>query len=71
LVADTYRTILDLGKIFGVSDRAQQRVAQMKRQIAAVRAKVSGKAPVKVLAFYPGKFPLSATGAGITTDLLG
>ncbi len=32
----TYRAILDIGTIFGVRERAEQRVAQMKAQIAEV-----------------------------------
>jgi iron complex transport system substrate-binding protein len=55
----TYQSILDLGTIFGVSDRAEQRVAAMKAQIAEVSEKVRGLPPVKVLAYYTGKGPLN------------
>ncbi|MGH3898901.1 MAG: ABC transporter substrate-binding protein [Pseudonocardiaceae bacterium] len=53
-----YRSLGDLGKIFGVSDRAQRRVAEMKAQIADVSQKVSGEPVVKVIAYYGGEGPL-------------
>ncbi|MGH3872186.1 MAG: ABC transporter substrate-binding protein [Pseudonocardiaceae bacterium] len=61
-----YRTMLDLGKIFGVSDRAERRVAEMKAQIAGVAQKVRGQPVAKVLAYYTGEGPLSLNGGGAT-----
>jgi iron complex transport system substrate-binding protein len=69
-VEDTYRVILDLGKIFGVSDRAQQRVAQMKKRIAAVRQKVAGRRPVKTLIVYLAGKSLTVQGASIEGEVV-
>ncbi len=62
----TYRTILDLGKIFGVSDRAERRVAEMKAQIADVAQKVRGEPVAKVIAYSSGEGPLSLNGGRAT-----
>ncbi len=62
----TYRTILELGKIFGVSDRAERRVAEMKAQIADVSQKVSGQPVAKVIGYISGKGPLELTGGQTT-----
>lgn len=59
-----YRSILDLGKIFGVGDRAERRVAEMQAQIADVSQKVSGEPTAKVIAYYGGEGPLSLVGGG-------
>ncbi|MGH8931885.1 MAG: ABC transporter substrate-binding protein [Egibacteraceae bacterium] len=68
---DVYRSLLDLGKIFDVSDRAEQRVEQMQKQVADVRAKVAGKPRVKVLFYHFGTGPLIvAGGRGIYAQLL-
>lgn len=61
-LADTYRSILDLGKIFGVEDRARQQVGEMKRQIADVRARVADEPPVDVIAYAGGEGPLNILG---------
>jgi iron complex transport system substrate-binding protein len=61
-----YRTILDLGKIFGVSDRAERRVAEMQAQIAEVSQKVRNEPVAKVLAYSGGQGPLSVNGGRAT-----
>ncbi len=68
----TYRTIVDLGAIFGVSDRAQRRVAEMKAQIADVSQKVRGQPVAKVIAYTGGKGPLQLAGGqtAIITQIL-
>ena len=58
----TYRAILDIGTIFGVSERAEQRVAQMKAQIADVEKKVADEPTLKVIAYGGGKGPVSLAG---------
>lgn len=58
----TYRAILDIGTIFGVSERAEQRVAQMKAQIAEVGETVAGEPVLKVIAYGGGKGPVSLAG---------
>jgi iron complex transport system substrate-binding protein len=50
----TYQEIIDIGKIFGVEDRALAFVADQKNRIAAVRDKIRGKTPVKVLVYDSG-----------------
>jgi iron complex transport system substrate-binding protein len=50
----TYREINDIGKIFGVEDRAAAFVAGQMERIASVRQKLAGRAPVKVLVYDSG-----------------
>lgn len=57
-----YRAITDLGVIFGVPDRATERVEAMQRQIADVQAKVAGREPVKVLYYNSGEGPIDTVG---------
>ena len=49
-----YKEILDLGKIFGIEDRAEAFVEEQKARIAAVGEKLSGKEPIKVLVYDSG-----------------
>jgi iron complex transport system substrate-binding protein len=50
----TYQEISDIGKIFGVEDRATAFIADQKKRIAAVHEKIDGKTPVKVLVYDSG-----------------
>ncbi|MGH3611736.1 MAG: ABC transporter substrate-binding protein [Pseudonocardia sp.] len=66
-----YRSLLDLGTIFGVRDRAQQRVEQMQQQIADVQEKVAGRPPVEAIMYGGDEGPLNLSGGlGINTELL-
>jgi len=51
---EQYQEILDLGKIFGVEDRAEAFVEDQKTRIAAVQEKVKDQNPVKVLVYDSG-----------------
>ena len=51
---EQYQEILDLGKIFGVEDRAEAFVEDQKTRIAAVQEKVKDQKPVKVLVYDSG-----------------
>ncbi|MGH8931881.1 MAG: ABC transporter substrate-binding protein [Egibacteraceae bacterium] len=64
-LAAVYRSVLDLGTIFGVSERAEARVAQMEQQIADVRAKVQDEPPVRVLVYTGGTGPISSIGGDL------
>ncbi|MGE3285719.1 MAG: ABC transporter substrate-binding protein [Pseudonocardia sp.] len=61
-LAATYQTILDVGRIFGVSERAEQRVAEMKAQIEAVRARTGTEGSPKVLLYSRGTGPIEVVG---------
>ncbi|MDX3314116.1 ABC transporter substrate-binding protein [Streptomyces sp. NPDC054884] len=51
-VADSYRLLRDLGKIFHVSDRAEKLIAASEKKISGVSAKVKGeKAPNVMVVF--------------------
>ncbi|MGH8931883.1 MAG: ABC transporter substrate-binding protein [Egibacteraceae bacterium] len=71
-LAGVYRTILDLGAIFNVQERAEARVAQMRQQIADVAAKVQDEPPVDVLVYEGGSTgPIGTSGgAGINNELI-
>lgn len=66
-IETTYGALRDLGKIFGVSQRAEKVVKQMEDQVAAVQQKIAGKPPVKVLFYISGTGPISVYG-GASTD---
>lgn len=53
-VEQMYQEILDLGKIFGVEDRAEALVADQKARIAAVHEKIKDKQPLNVLVYDSG-----------------
>lgn len=68
---DTYADILDLGRIFGVSGRAEEVVADMRAVVDDVQARIAGRPPVTVLAYANGEGPLGVSGAGLGSDLIG
>lgn len=51
---EQYQEILDIGKIFGVEDRAECFVEDQKNRIKAVQDKLKDKEPVKVLVYDSG-----------------
>lgn len=67
---DTYADILNIGKIFGVTDRAQRAVDRMKASVAQVRAAVADKPTVQVMFYSSGAGPLRLAGAGLNTEII-
>ena len=51
---EQYKEILDLGRIFGIEERAEAFVEDQKSRISAVGEKLSGKEPIKVLVYDSG-----------------
>ena len=51
---EQYKEILDIGKIFGIEERAEAFVADQKARISAVQERLRGKEPVKVLVYDSG-----------------
>lgn len=51
---EQYQEILDLGKIFGVEEKAEALVADQKARIEAVKEKLKGQEPVDVLVYDSG-----------------
>lgn len=51
---EQYQEILDIGKIFGVEDRAEAYVEDQRARIQAVQDKIAGQDPVKVLVYDSG-----------------
>ncbi len=51
---EQYKEIFDIGKIFGIQERAEAFVADQKERISAVNEKLNGKEPVKVLVYDSG-----------------
>ncbi len=58
----TYQALRDLGKIFGVGERAEQVIKTIQDQIAMVQQKVAGEPAVKVLIYTGGEGPLQVVG---------
>ncbi|GAA3660243.1 ABC transporter substrate-binding protein [Nonomuraea antimicrobica] len=68
LLEEEIRTI---GRVFGVPERAEQRVAELRGVLEGVRAKLGGVEPVKVFVYDSGdKTAFTAGGAGIGNDLI-
>lgn len=68
LLEEEIRTI---GRIFGVRDRAERRVAELRAVLASVEEKVRGAEPVKVFVYDSGdKTAFTAGGAGIGNDMI-
>jgi iron complex transport system substrate-binding protein len=71
-VNDTYTDLRNLGAIFGVPQRADQMISQMKAQIASVQAKVADLPPVSVFLYDSGQdAPFTAPGLAMPNDLIG
>lgn len=70
-INDTYQDLRNLGAIFGVQGRAQQVVAAMQAQVAAVRAKVADLKPVTVFDYDSGQSaPFTGPGLAMPTALI-
>jgi iron complex transport system substrate-binding protein len=54
-INDTYQDLRNLGAIFGVQARAEQVIAGMQAQVAAVRAKVGDLKPIPVFDYDSGE----------------
>lgn len=53
-IEDSYTLLRDLGKIFGVGDKAEALIAESQRRIADVAAKVRDRQPKKIMMIIPG-----------------
>ncbi|MFJ3363649.1 ABC transporter substrate-binding protein [Streptomyces anthocyanicus] len=73
-VADSYRLLRDMGKIFHVGDRAEKLIAESEKKIAAVTGKTGTDKPPKVMVLFAsptGKTDFSLVFAkGIVNDIL-
>jgi iron complex transport system substrate-binding protein len=58
-IDDLYTDILNIGKIFGVAERAEAVVAEMQQEIAVVQKCVAEQKPVRFLLYGSGEGPLS------------
>ncbi|GAB2910952.1 ABC transporter substrate-binding protein [Nonomuraea fastidiosa] len=68
---DTFDDLRNLGKIFGVSDRAEALISELQGELADVKKRVEGRTPVKVLATDGGEGPVNAFGgSGITNQMI-
>ncbi|MER6526844.1 ABC transporter substrate-binding protein [Streptomyces sp. NPDC001508] len=74
-IADSYRLLRDMGKIFNVGDKAEKLIAESEKNIAAVSEKVKGEKPPKVMVLFSnmsmGSNDFSSVVAnGIINDIL-
>ncbi len=51
---EQYREIIDIGKIFGIEEKARAFVNEQKTRISAVQEKIKGEKPVNVLVYDSG-----------------
>jgi iron complex transport system substrate-binding protein len=61
---DNYTDLRNMGKIFGVEERAEALIAEMQATIDAVQAKISDQIPPRVMIYDAGEGPLGIFGAG-------
>lgn len=70
-VEKTIEDVRDLGRIFGVEDRAEQLATEFETTLADVRARVADRPPVRVLALDSGDGPVNAYGGeGLTNEMI-
>ncbi|WP_405145908.1 ABC transporter substrate-binding protein [Sphaerisporangium sp. NBC_01403] len=70
-MAEVELEVRTIGKIFGVSDRAERRIATMRGVLDGVKDKIDGVAPAKVFVFDSGeKTAFTAGGAGIGNEMI-
>lgn len=70
-IDDTFTDLRNLGAIFGVPDRADKLISDLRGGLADVKKRVEGRTPVKVLATDGGKGPINAYGgSGITNQMI-
>lgn len=67
---EVYTDFENMGKIFGVEDRAQEIIATMQREIASIEEKVADKEKVKVFIFDSGEAAPFTASAGLATDMI-
>jgi iron complex transport system substrate-binding protein len=66
-----YQEITDLGKIFGIEDKAAAFIADQKARIDAVEKKVAGQEPLKVLVYdFGGEGVFTCSGTNFETVLI-
>jgi iron complex transport system substrate-binding protein len=65
-----YNDLLMLGQVFGVSERAEELVAELQAREAEVVAKVAGRDLVKVAFYNGGDGPVFVLSFGIWADLM-
>lgn len=61
---DNYTDLRNMGKIFGVEERAEALINEMKTTIDVVKEKITGQTPPKVMIYDAGEGPLGIFGAG-------
>ncbi|MGW1777830.1 ABC transporter substrate-binding protein [Streptomyces sp. NPDC002143] len=74
-IADSYTLLRDMGKVFNVSERAEQLIAASEKRIADVAAKVKGEKQPKVMVLFSnmamgGNDFSSVVAKGIYNDIL-
>ncbi|MEV7152921.1 ABC transporter substrate-binding protein [Streptomyces sp. NPDC093084] len=74
-IADSYRLLRDMGKVFGVGDKAEKLIAASEKSIAAVTDKVKSEKKPKVMVLFSnmsmgGNAFSSVVAKGIYNDIL-
>ncbi|MFJ4922171.1 ABC transporter substrate-binding protein [Streptomyces sp. NPDC088725] len=68
---DVYQEIAEVGRIFGVTDRADRWIAQARRTVADTADRIKGAGPVSVFVYDSGdKTAFTAGGKGIGNELI-
>lgn len=69
-IDDLYTDVENMGKIFGVPDRAAQLVEQMRGRVAAVQAKIVDQSAPRVMIYDSGIGPINVFGPGAISSVM-
>ena len=61
---DIYTDLTNIGRLFGVEEKARAVSSEISRGVAAVRARIASRTPVKALIFEGGEGPFTVYGTG-------
>lgn len=61
---DIYTDLRNIGRLFGAQAKAEAVIREMAGKIGAVRARIAGKKPLKVMIYDAGEGPLGVFGPG-------
>lgn len=67
---DIYTDLNNFGRLFGVQDRAQAVIREMKQTVADVRSRIAGRPPLRVMLYSGGEGPVGVFGPGTWDSVL-
>jgi iron complex transport system substrate-binding protein len=69
-IADGETDILNLGRIFGIEDRAKAYVAAQQAMLADVASRTAGRTPINAIIYGSGEGPVNVYAGGLFAELI-